>query len=103
MLIHGERKLPTDFLLIRNANILVPKIGMCLNKSPHDLNTFRILKHNALHSIRCKKFFSAFEIMVFADDHSGDFVEQACSRTHDARAQSAYQDEFVPVGASSSI
>src|SRR5215471_15281151 len=76
---------------------------MGLDKIPHHLNTFRILKYNALHSVGSKKFFSAFEIMVFADDHSGNFVEQACSRTHDARAQSAYQDEFVPIGPPSSV
>ena len=76
---------------------------MGLNKRPHHRNALRILKHNTRHSFGGEKVLSAFEILVLADDHSGDFVEQAGSRTHDAWTQSAHQHQGVPIPSAASI
>src|SRR5215471_16900917 len=72
-------------------------------ESLHHLDALRVLKNAAFDSISGEQLFSAFEVLIFADDHFRNLVQQRGSAAHDARAERADQHQLVPVPAASGV
>ena len=92
-------------LLMRgwNPDILIPDFGMGLNEVSHHLDALAILQDAHLYTFGREKLFGPFESEILADDHFWNPVEQAGPRAHDARAESAHQDQAWPISAAACV
>jgi hypothetical protein len=84
-------------------DVFIPKIGVIADEIAHHLNAIWILQNLELYATLPEQILRSHEILMFANDNLGNFIEQSSTRTHDARAECAYECELAPVAPSSGV
>src|SRR5919197_1147973 len=85
------------------ADVFVPEVGMLSNEASHQFDAVRVVEHAHAHAIAGEQVLRALKVAVLPDHHTRDAEQQARSRAHDARAESADERELRPVTAASGV
>src|SRR5919201_1419892 len=85
------------------ADVFIPEVGMLSNEASHQFDAVRVVEHAHAHAIAGEQVLGALKVAVLSDHYTRDAEQQARSRAHDARAESADERELRPVTAASGV
>jgi hypothetical protein len=76
---------------------------MVANECPHHLFALDIVHVDNPNPVVQKEVFRSFEILIFANDHRGDFEEEGGACAHHAGTQGTHEHQFIPVSAAARV